>query len=80
MNKIAILYGSSGRNAESVARQEQDLFEGNADLYNVEYVSIDEIKDYPYFVVGTSTTGIGDLQDDRDEFLPNLAGMDFTGK
>jgi len=32
MNKIAILYGSSGGNAESVARQVQDLFEGEADL------------------------------------------------
>lgn len=80
MNKIAILYGSSGGNAESVARQVQDLFDGQADIYNVEHVSIDEIKDYPYYVVGTSTTGIGDLQDDWEGFLPSFAELDFTGK
>ena len=80
MHKIAILYGSSGGNAESVARQVQDLFDGNADLYNVEYVSLDEIKEYPYIVAGTSTTGIGDLQDDWEGFLPSFAGLDFTGK
>jgi flavodoxin I len=32
MNKIAILYGSSGGNAASVARQVQDLFDGSADI------------------------------------------------
>lgn len=80
MNKIAILYGSSGGNAASVARQVQDLFEGSADLYNVENVTTDEIKDYPYFILGTSTTGIGDLQDDWDGFLPIFSKLDLSGK
>ncbi|WP_298653873.1 flavodoxin [uncultured Proteiniphilum sp.] len=80
MNKIAILYGSSGGNAESIARQVQDLFDGNADLYNVESVSTDEIRDYPYFILGTSTTGIGDLQDDWDGFLSTFARIDLSGK
>lgn len=80
MNKIAILYGSSGGNTESVARQVQDLFDGNADLYNVETVTLDEIRDYPYFVLATSTTGIGDLQDDWEGFLPSFAEIDFSGK
>lgn len=80
MNKIAILYGSSGGNVTSVARQVQDLFDGNADLYNVMDVTLEEIKDYTYYVIGTSTTGIGDLQDDWEGFLPSFARMDFTGK
>lgn len=80
MTKIAILYGSSGGNAESVARQAQDLFNGEAGLYNVQHVSIDEIKDYPYYILGTSTTGIGDLQDDWEGFLPFFAEMDLSGK
>jgi len=80
MNKIAILYGSSGGNTESVAKQVQDLFDGNADIYNVENVSLDEIKEYPYYVLGTSTTGVGDLQDDWEGFLPSFSRMDFTGK
>lgn len=80
MNKIAILYGTSGGSVESVAKEVQDLFEGSADLYNVLDVSLNEIKDYPYLIVGTSTTGIGDLQDDWEGFLPSFAQIDFTGK
>ena len=80
MNKIAILYGTSGGSVESVAKQVQDLFEGSADLYNVLDVSLSEIEDYQYLIVGTSTTGIGDLQDDWEGFLPSFAKIDFTGK
>ena len=80
MNKIAILYGTSGGSVESVAKQVQDLLEGNADIYNVLDVSLSEIEDYKYIIVGTSTTGIGDLQDDWEGFLPSFAKIDFTGK
>ena len=80
MNKIAILYGSSGGNAASIARQVQDLCDGKADIFNVLEVTLEEIKDYTYYVIGTSTTGIGDLQDDWEGFLPSFTRMDFTGK
>ena len=80
MNNIAILYGTSGGSVETVAKQLQDLFEGSADLFNVLDVSLSEIKDYKYLIVGTSTTGIGDLQDDWEGFLPSFAKIDFTGK
>lgn len=80
MNKIAILYGSSGGNAASIARQVQDLFDGKADIFNVLEVTLEEIKDYTYYVIGTSTTGIGDLQDDWEGFLPSFTRMDFIGK
>ena len=72
MNKIAILYGTSGGSVESVAKQVQDLFEGTADIYNVLDVSLSEIQDYKYIIVGTSTTGIGDLQDDWEKRLQFL--------
>ena len=80
MSKIAILYGTSGGNTESVAKRVQSLFDGEADLYNVDSVKIDEFKDYPYLILGTSTTGMGDLQDDWDSFLPTFAKTDLSGK
>lgn len=80
MNKIAILYGSSSGNTESVAKQIQQLFDNKADIYNVDNVKLDQIKDYPYLILGTSTTGIGDLQDDWDGFLPSFSKMDLAGK
>jgi len=73
MNKIAILYGSSGGNTQLVAKQVQELFDGRADLYDVADVRLDDIKAYPYLILGTSTTGVGDLQDDWDGFLPSFA-------
>lgn len=80
MNKIAILYGSSGGNTETIAQKIKDLFGGNADVYNVESATLDQVKPYPYLILGTSTTGVGDLQDDWDGFLPSFAKMDLSGK
>lgn len=80
MNKIAILYGSSGGNTQLVAKQVQELFDGRADLFDVADVRLDDIKAHPYLILGTSTTGVGDLQDDWDGFLPSFAKSDLSGK
>ena len=81
MNKIAILYGSSSGNTESVANRIKDMFDGKADVFDVGNVSIDEVKSYQYLILGTSTTGIGDLQEDWEGFLPTFSSkMDFTDK
>ena len=80
MNKIAILYGSSGGNTESVTKQIETLLNNEVDIYNVDSVSLEQIKNYPYFILGTSTSGVGDLQDDWESFLPSFSKMDFSGK
>lgn len=81
MNKIAIIYGTSGGNTESVANRIKNMLDGKADLFNVENISVDAVKPYQYLILGTSTTGIGDLQDDWDSFLPTFSSrMDFTDK
>ena len=80
MNNIAILYGSSGGNTESVAKRLNEFLGGNADLYDVARVKLDEIKSYPYYILGTSTTGIGDLQDDWEGFLPTFKKLDLSNK
>ena len=81
MNKIAILYGSSAGNTESVANRIKDMFDDKAEVFNVESVSIKAVQPYKYLILGTSTTGIGDLQDDWEYFLPKFsAEMDFTDK
>ena len=81
MNKIAILYGSSGGSTESVANRIKDKFDGKADVFNVESVSVQAVQPYKYLILGTSTTGIGDLQEDWESFLPTFSSrMDFTDK
>ena len=81
MKKIAILYGTSGGNTESIANRIKEKFDGDADVFDVGSLSVAEIQPYKYLILGASTTGIGDLQDDWDSFLPTFSSkMDFTGK
>ena len=81
MNRIAILYGTSGGNTESIAKRIQEKFEGEADIFDVESVSVSEVQPYKNLILGASTTGMGDLQDDWDSFLPTFSSkMDFTDK
>jgi len=80
MSNIAILYGTSGGNTESVAKSIRNLFDDDADLFNVDSIKVDDIKPYKYLILGTSTTGIGDLQDDWDSFLPSFSKADLSDK
>lgn len=81
MNKIAIIYGSSSGSTESIANRIKAKFNDEADVFDVGEISIEEIQPYKYLILGTSTTGMGDLQDDWEEFLPTLSSeMDFTDK
>lgn len=81
MNKIAILYGSSGGNTESIAGRIKQMLNDKADIYNVEDISVDKIQPYQYLILGASTTGMGDLQDDWEGFLPTFSSkIDFTDK
>ncbi|NDV79149.1 flavodoxin [Dysgonomonas sp. 511] len=79
MGKIAIIYGSSTGATEAVAKKIQEQFDG-ADLFNTDSVTTDELKPYDFYILGASTTGVGDLQDDWDMFLPKFEKMDFSGK
>ncbi len=78
MKKTAIFYGSSTGNTESVAKQIAELL--NADVFDVANNPIEELKNYQNLIFGTSTWGIGDLQDDWDSFISTLEKTDLSGK
>jgi len=78
MNKIAIFYGSSTGNTERVAKQIAKLL--NADVFDVADNPIEELKNYQNLIFGTSTWGIGDLQDDWDNFITKLEKANLSGK
>lgn len=81
MAKIGIFYGSTTGNTEIVAGKIQGAFGSeNADLYNVDSASIDDLQKYDYLILGASTWGEGDLQDDWDVFISNLDKVDFSTK
>lgn len=80
MSKIAILFGTTGGNTENVANKLQTLLAGEVDTYDVSSVSVSDISDYDYYIVGTSTDGMGELQEDWDGFLPDFATLDLSDK
>lgn len=75
---IGIFYGSSTGNTKDVAAKLQSEIGG--DLHNITDVDADSFGGYDGIVLATSTWGAGDLQDDWEDFLPNLDDVDFSGK
>lgn len=79
MSKIAIVYGSSTGATEAVAEKIQAAFD-DAAIFNADGLNIEDLKPYDFLILGASTTGVGDLQDDWEVLLPKVEKMDFTGK
>jgi flavodoxin I len=70
MEKIGIFFGSSTGNTEKVADLIKSNFtDGFATTINVEDASLEDLEKFPYLIFGTSTWGIGDMQDDWEEFM-----------
>lgn len=79
MNKIAIVYGTSTGVTESVANKIKKAI-GEGDVYDIARLSADQLKPYDFLILGASTTGYGDLQNDWETFLPQLLGLDLAEK
>ena len=81
MTKIAIVYGSSTDNTKQVANFiSQKLSSNDVKIFDVARLNPDDLNDYPNLIFGTSTLGLGDIQDDWDYFLPKLKNMNLNGK
>lgn len=80
MEKIAIFFGSSGGTTESVAKQIAGKIGNEVDIYDVANTSATEAEKYQNLILGTSTWGVGDLQDDWESFLPDLTKTELKGK
>lgn len=81
MDKIGIFYGSTTGNTQSAAEQiHEKLGSDVSDLINVDSASGDQLDAYKNLILGTSTWGIGDLQDDFQDFLEVLGAHDLKGK
>lgn len=78
MAKTGVFYGSSTGNTEDAAKQIADAL--GAEAVEISSTSADDILACDYIVFGVSTWGAGDLQDDFDDFMGTLEGMDFSGK
>ncbi len=80
MEKSAIFFGSNGGATESIANQIAKKIGNGIEVLNVANVDAADAEKYTNIILGTSTWGIGDLQDDWEGFLPNLIKIDLSGK
>jgi flavodoxin I len=81
MKSIAIIYGSSTGNTKSVAQKIAQKLAGNEIwLKDVSAVEFSDLSNYSNIILGTSTWGLGDLQDDWDGRISELQSVDLNGK
>ncbi len=80
MEKIAVIYGSSTGNTESIAKSIVSLIGDSAEAINASKISEDIISEYSNLILGTSTWGLGDLQDDWEGSLSVIERCDLSGK
>jgi len=79
MANIGLFYGSNGGATEDVAQRIAARL-GDVDLFAISESTIDRISDYEQVILGTSTYGDGDLQDDWDGVLSRLDDIDFSDR
>lgn len=81
MRKIGIYFGSSTDTTADIAnRIAAKLGVGNECVYNVADADPSTVSGYDLLLLGSSTWGAGDLQDDWEGFLPKLKGQNLSGK
>ncbi|MDY3090799.1 MAG: flavodoxin [Porphyromonas sp.] len=80
MKKIAVLYGSSTGTTSELAQTIAKAVGAEAHCFDVANYKASDVSKYDVLILGSSTWGIGDLQDDWEGFLPQLAAEDLSGK
>ncbi len=78
---LAIFYGSTTGNTENAAEMIHAEF-GNlvTHMANITDITPEDLLKYDVLVIGTPTWNVGELQYDWEDFLPQLKGLDLTGK
>ncbi len=78
---IGIFYGSTTGTTEAVAQDiATQLGIDSSDVHNVADTPVDRINRYDVLLLGSSTWGNGELQDDWYGFLDALKNKDLSGK
>lgn len=79
MEKTGIFYGSTNGTTADIAELIKGAL-GEGDIHEVGNSLATQIAEYDLVLLGTSTWGDGDLQDDWDDVVDLLDNADFTDK
>lgn len=81
MEPVGIFYGSTyGMTAKAAEKIKKAFGRSKVDVYDLKNASPGDMKKYKNLVLGTSAWGIGEMQDDWEYFIENLADLDFNGR
>ena len=81
MKKIGIYYGSTAGTTEEIAKTIATVLNvADTDIHDVSNFSEESIDAYEVLLLGSSTWGEGDIQDDWFTVLQSLSKMDLSGK
>lgn len=79
--KTSVFYGSAtGTTAEVARKIAKALDIDEADVFDVADTPPTRLGDYDMLILGTSTWGSGDLEEDWYDFLAGAEELDLTGK
>lgn len=79
MSKIAVFYGSTTGTCESLAGVIAGKL-GVSDVFSAADLGATSISEYDVLILGTSTWGDGELQDDWYEAVESLKAANLSGK
>lgn len=81
MKPTGIFYGSTtGQTRDAAYKIAADLGIKPADVYNVAETAPSAVGKYDNLILGTSTWGDGDLEDDWMDFIDGLESLDLKGR
>lgn len=81
MKKIGIFYGTTtGTTLEVAEAIAKELNVNPEDVHDVAQTAPSAVADYDTLILGASTWGSGDMQDDMAVFLDGLQALDLEGK
>ena len=78
MNKTIVIYGSSTGTCQSIAEKIASMLKVEA--IDVQTLDAGVVDSYDNLIIGTSTWGAGELQDDWYDGLKLLQGANLSGK
>lgn len=78
MEKTLVVYGSSTGTCESIAQKIANLV--GAEVVDVANLSDAQVNDAKNLILGTSTWGAGEMQDDWYDGVKKLQSLDLNGK
>ncbi len=81
MEKIGIFYGSTLGHTRVIAERIGAAFgQEQAQVINIENASIATLESFGNLILGTSTWGVGEMQEDWETFARQLHKIDLSGK